>query len=75
MFAGLGRNASREGDTVLGVIPGRIEDASPESISPDVPAAPWIPDRRFASSGMTEGEDALDCFVARAPRNDGGRRS
>ena len=30
----------------------------------------WIPDRRFAPSGMTEGEDALDCLVASAPRND-----
>jgi hypothetical protein len=38
------------------VIPGRAEGASPESITRSIKSsAPglWIPDRRFAASGMT----------------------
>ena len=35
------------------VIPGRAAGASPESSTPLRSALRWIPDRRFAASGMT----------------------
>jgi hypothetical protein len=37
----------------LTVIPGRVEDASPESRS-GLDARLWIPDRTFGASGMTK---------------------
>jgi len=41
---------------LLAVIPGRIEDASPESIPPSITAAPWIPGSMLAHRpGMTSG--------------------
>jgi hypothetical protein len=39
---------------MLGAIPGRLEEASPESISPDVPVARWIPGSHLTvRPGMT----------------------
>jgi hypothetical protein len=46
----IGRHRERKRPSIqilLGVIPGRIEDASPESIPPDIQAARWIPGLRL----------------------------